>query len=267
VSLWQNDNWKGIRVKNIIACNLGSYRQFRETAYEHLPSIGVMNVEIGVPAPDQVDAVQAKLAAHGLTATSLMAACPIGEEDVVEKVKPAIDVAAQMGVKVIFISVHAGETPREVVFDRLRAIGDYAAPHGIKMALETHPDLCHNGDVAAETMAAIHHPNLGINFDTGNVYHYNHNVTAVGEVAKIASHVVSVHLKDTLGGYRAWDFPTLGRGVVDFAGVFQILNGVGFTGPFTLELEGMEGENLSLEETQTRVRESVEHLRSLGLIE
>ena len=45
--------------------------------------------------------------------------------------------------------------------------------------------MAHNGDIALETMKAVDHPNIRINFDTGNVYYYNHDVTAVAEVQKI----------------------------------------------------------------------------------
>ena len=52
-------------MENIIACNLGSYRQFRAGAYAHLAEIGLTNVEIGVPAPESVDTLRAELNAHG----------------------------------------------------------------------------------------------------------------------------------------------------------------------------------------------------------
>ena len=54
------------------------------------------------------------------------------------------------------------------------------------------------------------------------------------ELAKVLDYVAGVHLKDSGGGYKAHDFPTLGQGVVDFAAVFAQLNARGFTGPFTL---------------------------------
>ena len=161
-------------MENIIACNLGSYRQFRDGAYAHLAEIGLTNVEIGVPAPDAVDALCAELNAHGLTATSLLGSCDVQSETVVSDFQTTLDIADKMGVKIIFASVHAGETDINAVHDRLRAIGENAAPAGIKVCLETHPDMAHNGDIALETMQAVNHPNICINFDTGNVYYYNH---------------------------------------------------------------------------------------------
>ena len=86
------------------------------------------------------------------------------------------------------------------------------------------------------------------------------------ELEKIRSYVASVHLKDTNGKPKTWYFPTLGEGVVDFPKVFQLLNEVGFHGPFTLEMEGIQGENLSFEETHQRIVDSVNYLRSIGVI-
>ncbi len=251
---------------NIIACNLGSYRQFRAEAYAHLAEIGLTNVEIGVPSAESVEAVRVELTGHGLTATSLLGSCDVQSETVVTDFQATLDIADKMDVKIIFVSVHAGDADRNAVYDRLRAIGENAAPAGIKVCLETHPDMAHNGDIALETMNAVGHPNICVNFDTGNVYYYNHNVTAVAEMQKILAHVGAVHLKDTNGGYRTWHFPTLGEGVVDFKTVCQTLNDADFYGPFTMELEGIEGENLDEAGVKARVADSFQHLKDIGVI-
>lgn len=253
-------------MKNIIACNLGSYRQFGANAYSHLAEIGLTNVEIGVPSVDGVEALQSELKSHGLTATSLLGRCDVQSESVVEDFQNTLNIANEMGVKVIFVSVHAGETDKNVVYERLHAIGENAEPLSVNVCLETHPDMAHNGDISLETMKGVDHPNIRINFDTGNVYYYNHNVDAVSEVKKIVDYVGAVHLKDTNGGYRTWHFPTLGEGVVDYKSVFQTLNDAGFYGPFTMELEGIEGENLDEAGVKARVADSLQHLKDIGVI-
>ena len=58
----------------------------------------------------------------------------------------------------------------------------------------------------------------------------------------------------------------LGEGIVDFPAVFRLLNERGFQGPFTMELEGIGGENLSEEQQQQRVAASVGYLRGHGLV-
>lgn len=251
---------------NLLSCNLGSYGKFRDTALEHLVSIGVKHVEIPTPAPADVAAVKANFDAHGLSATTLMAPCPIADEGVVESFKPVMEAASVFGAKAIFVSVKAAETPLDLVYDRLRQVGDLAVAAGVKLAMETHPDLCDNGSKMAETMAALNHPGVGVNFDTANIYYYNEGCDAVAELAKALDHVAAVHLKDTDGSFHGWAFGALGEGVVDFPRIFKMLNDRDFYGPFTMELEGKQGEDLSQAEKSGRVTESVEYLRQSGLV-
>jgi L-ribulose-5-phosphate 3-epimerase len=250
---------------NILACNLNSYGKFREHAYEHLHQIGLRNVEIGAPLPTDVGAVMGVLKHHGLAATSVIARCDVSDDAGIEAFAAPVAAAHAMGARVIFTSVKAGPIPRAEVCRRLRAMGDIAGSRGITLALETHPDLAQNGDVALETMRAIDHPHVRINYDTGNVYYYNRGVDGVAELGKILDYVGAVHLKDTIGGYETWNFPTLGQGLIDFPAVFRILNDRGFVGPFTLELEGIRGEALDEAATHQRVADSVAYLRGIGV--
>ena len=252
---------------NLIACNLNSYRQYRDGAYEHLARIGLRNVEIRCPEPGEVAAVQEELSAYGLTATSLIVACQMEADDVVLRFARTLDTVAEMGVGTVFTSVKTGEIDKDFVYGRLQNMGDAAAERGVVVALETHPDLVTNGDVALETMQGVNHPHIQINFDTANVYYYNREVSATGELEKILDDVTAVHLKDTDGGFQSWHFPALGEGVVDFPAVFQMLAERAFYGPYTLELEGIRGEDLTREGAEKRVEDSLAYLRANGLME
>ena len=164
----------------------------------------------------------------------------------------------------MFTSVRRDEIPLETACERLRAAGAVAAEHGVTLSLETHPDLVTNAEVALATMQAVDHAHVRVNFDTANVYFYNRGVDAVEQLRALGPHVASVHLKDTDGGYRNWHFPALGAGIVDFASVFQVLDAAGFSGPCTLEIEGIEGEDRTEQLVRDRIAASVEHLRVLG---
>ena len=87
--------------------------------------------------------------------------------------QPQLETCAAFGAKIAFLSVKAGETHRRVVWQRLWQIGEIAARCGITVAIETHPDLAMNGNIARQTITAINHPNIRINFDTANIYFYN----------------------------------------------------------------------------------------------
>ena len=144
-------------------------------------------------------------------------------------------------------------------------IGEAAAEKNVVDALETHPDLATNGDVAVETMLGVNHPNIRVNFDTANVHYYNEGVDTVEELGKVLDYVASIHLKDTNGAFKTWHFPALGEGIVNFPKVFEMFSAAGKDGPYTLEIEGMEGEDMTREEVEQRVEKSYEYLKSQGL--
>jgi sugar phosphate isomerase/epimerase len=249
---------------NVISVNIGSYRKHRERAFGHLEAIGVRNVEIPVPTPDQVTTVQQRLRDHGLTATTLN--CPFDLALEPESLREKLEAGKALGVSTFFVSAKAGELSKVEAYARLRARCELADEYGITLSLETHPDLAENSTEARATLLAVGHPRLRWNLDTANLYYYNQNLSAVSETRKGLDLIGSVHLKDTNGGYHAWWFPALGEGVVDFPGVFQLLNGAGFFGPFTLELEGIEGEELDEAAAGARVAKSMHYLRSIGAL-
>jgi sugar phosphate isomerase/epimerase len=249
--------------RSIIACRTSSYGPYEARAYEHLASLGLRHVEIPVPPPDQIEVTKAALARFGLTASSLQAECNLSRPDVAEMVEAQMPAFAALGTRIMFVSAQAGETPLETAYARLRETGDVAARHAVTIALETHPDLAVNGDVALQTMHAVDHSNVRINFDTANVYFYNRGIDGVAELRKVAPYVAAVHLKDTDGGYRSWHFPALGRGIVDFREIFATLEWAGFAGPCTLEIEGIEGETKTEHLICDRIAESIGYLRGL----
>ncbi len=233
-------------MKNVLA-NIGGGAE--------LLGYGIQYVQVSAPHPDKVEELQADLKAKGLQAIGLTAMYL--EEDTVATPEAtqawinAFDAAVKMGVNLTLSSIKAGEELRTKVCDWLKNMGDEAAKRGNTVALETHPSLLHHGDAALKTMEAINHPNIRINFDTGNISFYTKGADAVAELKKVAKYVASTHLKDHSGNFQAWEFGTLGTGSVDFAGIRLVLEAVDFQGPWILQAGG-------------DLKESVAHLRRLG---
>ena len=250
-----------------LPCRPGSFGKAEREAYAHLQAMGVHFVEIALPAPEESAAVRESLGRHGLRAGSLQVPIDLGNDHLEQDMgEAARRVREEFDAGYIFTSAHAGKRDREACYAALRRAGDAAARHGVTIVLETHPDLGTNGAVAAETMRAVGHPNVRVNWDPANVYFYNENCDGRREFDAALPYVGAVHLKDTGGGYRAWDFGALGSGVVDFAYILGRLAEAGFAGPCTMEIEGRRGEDLSAEEAVARVRDSVAHIRSLGVL-
>jgi inosose dehydratase len=145
----------------------------------------------------------------------------------------------------------------------LREAGEIAERYGVKIVLETHPDLGTNADVHLETMQQINHPWIRVNFDSGNIHYYNEGKSSAEELRKVIDHVATVEIKDHNGVYNDWNFPTLGQGVVDIPGVLQVLRESNYDGPVTMEIEGIKGVEWDEKTTKKAIADSVDYLHSL----
>lgn len=253
-------------VKYLLSSRPGSYRQFKMHAYEHLPEIGVHNVEIDVPSSE--DEAKFKLEMFedlGLHALSLSFPIKIDKRRIVKKFEDAIPVIKMMDPMYIFSSVKVKkEKKREKGYSILQEIGDIAKANDIFISIETHPHYNTNGDRGKETMEHVNHPNIRINFDTANIYYYNKDVDGKDELKKVIPWLGSIHIKDCMKRYHDWSFPAIGDGKVDFPGIFDILGSLDQTIPLTLELEGVKGKDLTLEQAKDNVARSFEYLRNIN---
>ena len=244
-------------MKNPIACRIG-WDKLKLVA-----DAGMKNVEVDVVARAELASAQAKLAELGLTATTVTVRMDPRTDEGIDGLSEAFAMVRALGASLVFTSAHAGTTPKEEVYARLRKVGAMAAEQGVVVGMETHPDLAQNGENARETMEAINHPNIRINFDTANVHYYNHDVDSVAELRKIVPYVSSVHLKETAGGYHSFEFPPLGQGIVNFPAAFKVLDDAGFAGPCTLELEGLK--DLDPDAGFARaLKECLDYLKKIG---
>ena len=255
---------KATHLTNPLAIRIMNYGEYQDAAWTHLPSIGMHHIFLSTPAADQMPAVQKRLADSGLKPLVLRGDTDLGRESSVDELAAQLAVCEKMGVHYMFLSPKHTGVGKEVACERLRRAGDAAKKHGVTIVLETHRDLGTNGDVHLETMKAINHPNVRVNFDTGNITFYNKGTDAVTELKKIIDYVATVELKDHNGEYEAWNFPTLGKGVVDFPAILKLLEEHGFQGPITMEVEGVQGVKMSEEQTKKYIAESIAYIQSLG---
>ncbi len=226
-----------------------------------IPESQVISVQ---STPEQVADFKRFMAEKGVRAISGMAGADLRHREGVETVKKQLRIAKELGISLVTLSV--GERS-STVYDHLLELADDALTLGIRLALETHPPLVTNAEEGLKTMRDLKHRNIGINYDTANVYFYNQEIDTVAEVEKLLPYIYHVHLKDSRKGYRDWYFPALGEGTIDLPGVFRVLNEAGFYGPFSMEIEGIQGEpELTLEQRQARIEKSVAYLRQIGVI-
>ncbi len=264
-SVWGADAAaKPTHLENPLALRMANYGKFEAGGWTHLPSLKMHYVFQNVPAPDKVAALEKRLAGHHLRPLVFRGATDLGRESSVDELAAQLAVCEKMGVKFMFLSPKHTGVSKEVAYRRLRQAGEAARKHGVIIALETHPDLGVNADAHLETMRRVDHPNVRVNFDTGNITFYNRGTDAVAELKKIIDYVATVELKDHNGEYMDWNFPALGRGVVDFPAVLKVLEKHNYRGPITIEVEGVKGVQMDESQTKRYIAESVSYIQSLG---
>jgi L-ribulose-5-phosphate 3-epimerase len=212
----------------------------------------------------------AHLHAHGVS----ISGCNVGGADIrtkegVELTERRIRFAARwFGVKICVSGAGqpADDAERQTIIAHLRRLGDTAAGCGVTLALETHKGPTQNAAAMLALMNDVDHPHVRLNFDTGNIAYYNQGANPCDELDKVKHLVRNVHVKDNRGGLEDWYFPAVGEGgAVDFTRIREILDGVGFAGPYTIEIEGIGGEpEPGVDERHERIKRSVRHLQSCG---
>jgi inosose dehydratase len=280
-------------MNRIVSCFTNSYGPAGvRTAAERIREAGIDHLELalrghnfgGLVIPEsavitakasdaEAQAFCDHLAAHGVKVSG----CNVGGADIrtrdgVELTERRIRFAARwFGVAVCVSGAGqpADAAERRTIVDHLRRLGDTARGVGVTLALETHKGPTQNASAMLALMKEVDHPQVLLNFDTGNIAYYNQGVDPCDELERVKHLVRNVHLKDNRGGFEDWYFPALGEGgSVDFVRVRQILDGVGFVGPYTIEIEGIGGEpEPGLDGRQERIARSVAYLRSCGYFE
>ena len=273
---------------HLISCFTNSYGRFgAPAAIAHVRSAGISHIELAIKTEgvssifgetplltdqggqSELDEVRRLLDQHdvSLSSCNITSGNPL-EPNVVEVTKRKLDLAAELGVRLVVAGAGeaTSEQDRETLFEHLSRIGDHAGERGITYCLETHPGLCQDATGMQATMERLQHPHLKLNFDTGNILFYNEGADVLSELRHVLPDVRHVHLKDHTGRPGEWNFAEFGKGgAVDFAAVRSLLDEQGYDGPYSFEIEGIQGEpELTLQQTHQRVIASMDHLTRCG---
>jgi len=247
---------------NPIACMTAGYSgQGLERVLEGIAKAGFQYVEL-IADPNrtgvddltgaQLASLRRQLAAAGLFPISVAGHTDLIAPDGVAVFKRRMDLAAAIGARIV--NTGSGHTETKEEEERFFAIMPqlirYAERSGIVIAFETHGGLTGTGPDSRRTLERLGSPMCKVNYDTANVIYYR-DVRPEQDIATIADQVVHVHLKDKLGGLLDYNFPALGEGTVDFGKVVDTLQGTGYLGPYSVEIE-IEGERTPAQEDALR---------------
>ena len=250
---------------NLISYRAGSLEQ-PNLEWSRVADTGVQGIELNWSTDVTAAAIAAALTPHGLRLTSLGLGCPLDDDDLPAQFGQAAAVAAELGAHYLFTSTRGDDMTLEAAAGKLQRLGDATGPHKVSIALETHPDLCTNAQTMKQTMAAVNHPWVGVNYDTANVYYYNHEIDTVDQVAACTDFIRGVHFKDGHGKYHDFDFPVFGEGIVPFDTVHAILQQAGYTDAYCMELEGPAFNRDAPDDLANKIARCVQHLRTVGVL-
>ncbi|MFN8492085.1 MAG: sugar phosphate isomerase/epimerase [Caldilineaceae bacterium] len=266
-------------MKNRLGGHTNSYHTYSlEEALEGIAAAGFKFVELTAVkdwtehVPLEADGktlsqIQRMLNKLALVPVSLSGHSDLTTKPGLEDAKKAVDLCARMGIDIMNTAIggHYSEEEDEAGFmGNIHELADYAAARKIGIGIEIHGIITCNGEKAVPVIEKINRPNVQINYDTGNCEFWG-GVEADKDIGKAVSHMIHCHLKDTVGGYRVWNFPAVGKGHVDFKKVLSVLKKGGYTGPFSVEIE-FKGEPWpALKAVNTAMKQSYKALSELGL--
>ena len=280
----------------MLACGTLSYRQEPlRRALEGIAGAGFPAVEIGCVCgycehvqPEQMrqrdrQALDELVRSFGLTIASIAGHIDLqfplvgqGPETAAEgyrRLRARIDLAAELGVPIVNTGLGVAQPGEslEPLFRELDKLLDYAAGRSVKIGLESHAGLTETAKLSLDFCRKVGSPHLGINHDAGNVRFYA-GVDPLADLAAVAdeigSYLIHVHIKDHRGGRGQWDFPPLGEGSIDLAGLAALYRRIGFAGPFSLEIEfhGLDSTDPNAAVVDQGVAQSYCFMQNLNLV-
>ena len=131
------------------------------------------------------------------------------------------------------------------------------------LVLENHGDHA-TGKIIKDIVNMVGSPRVRINYDTANVIHYA-GISPFEDMPGCMDKIGFVHLKDKIGGLQEWNFPALGKGEIDIAGVLSLLDDANNNSPLSIEIEFTSAGPKDLEEVNQAVRDSYAFLHNLGV--
>ena len=216
----------------------------------------------------EIQRIKDLLAQHGLTAVSLSGHSDLVSDEGVAEFRKALDLARKLGITKVTTTTggHADSSggsldeQRAAFLERIGPLADEAARDGIDICLETHGGLLATGEISKALIADIGKPNVGINYDPGNVIFYG-DTRPEDDLPGAVDKVSTCTSKTRSAAPASGTSRTVGTGEVDFPALFETLDEAGFDGPCSIEIE-FQGEPWPpLAEVDRAMAESYRYVR------
>lgn len=243
-------------------CTWGTKTVDIEEVLPAVAGIGYRGIELAVTPgwPTDLETLDAAqrvriaqlLDAHGLVLSAVAGHTSMCETDAernkanLQRLRDTIDLAAELaqdGEPPVMVSLVGGrpddwEAQREVIAERVRGLGEYAARQGVTLAVEPHSGTSFDTpEKAVWLIERVDHPAVRLNFD---ISHFDIIGIETDEcVPLLAPHSVHTHVKDQRGEYPNHEFLTPGSGPFDFVRYLQAMHEAGYAGFIGMEVSVM----------------------------
>ena len=209
-------------------------------------------------------ALETLLNKHGLTvatinATDGLLGNPSQREQALTYALACLDLAHRLGA--YGVTMQSGVEPpsgqwfevARTVTPDLQTLGGAAADLGLELTLELHKSmLMATGKEAADLLALVDHPAVGVALDPSHATYAGEDVTEIAR--KLGGLVKHVHLRDAIGQ----NIPVVpGDGTVDFTALADALREIGYRRAAVIELEY---EDAAVEEVHSDLARAKEQL-------
>ncbi|HEY3242768.1 MAG TPA: sugar phosphate isomerase/epimerase family protein [Phycisphaerae bacterium] len=136
-------------------------------------------------------------------------------------------IARRLGIHLVtfhagFLPHERGDALRQLMIERLRAIIDRLAEHGVRVGFETGQE---SADTLLDILDELDRPAAGVNYDPANMILYGMG-DPVEALRRLAPRVVQIHIKDAMAttapGTWGREVP-VGTGQVDWPAFFGVI--------------------------------------------
>lgn len=236
---------------------------------------GYVDFDEGAFSPAIGEKLAARIGPAGMIVTAISAHMDLGMPDAARMLRARIGFAATLGAR--FLITNAGPAAdHDSIVALLRAVAPECRAAGVQIALENPGHGSGNliGDArdGRALLAELALPEVGLNYDVGNVFTYSREQVAPEiDLRGAGQGILHLHLKDVAVRNGGWEFTAIGDGSIDYRAVWAELPRdlpVGIELPLRLDRTGRadpsrRAERVQLHDIRTAMRRSLDFVAEL----
>ncbi|MCY3736191.1 MAG: sugar phosphate isomerase/epimerase [Gemmatimonadaceae bacterium] len=243
-------NWPGYDLEGFV-------RRASEIGYE---SCELQIRDIWDEADDdggrRAEEVRAMLDGHGLKASAVSAGNDFIQADrddfeaQIRRYRRVCEIIPKAGTDIVRSDGgwdRGGQVPQErwdgMMLEAFQRCAEFLEELDVRIALDNHGVSTNDGDWQLHLIERVGSDRLGVNLDTMNYRWFGHDLDRIDHFYEIlAPHTFHTHIKDGTGSRSEYKGAALGEGEIHLDHAIECLRGAGYSGAWTVEYEGPEGE-------------------------